>query len=152
MERTMHTKTTASEYDTDFYAWTFHNAALIREGRFSELDIDNIAEEIEGMGRSEKRELFNRFVVLIMHLLKWKFQPSRQSKSWRLTIKSQRVSILHLLKQNPSLKHIIESTWDDAHEEAVLSAAAETGMDENTFPKKCPFTLDQCLDLDFFPE
>lgn len=140
------------EYESDFYAWTMHNAELIRQGKFSEIDSEHIAEEIESMGRSDQRELANRLAVLIGHLLKWQYQPTRRGKSWQLTIKVQRMGILRLIKQSPSLKHKIHTTLNDAYEEASVIAASETGLNESHFPANCPFTFEQCVDQAFFPE
>lgn len=84
------------KYEKDFYAWAIHNAKMLRERRLSEIDIENIAEEIESLGKSEKRELLNRLAVLLAHLLKWKFQPAKQSNSWKFTIKEQRFELKDL--------------------------------------------------------
>lgn len=140
------------EYTKDFYAWSFHNADLLRHKKFEEIDIENLAEEIESMGRSNRRELINRFSVLIAHLLKWKFQPIRRSKSWIVTIKNQRIDIVDLIQESPSLKNEIELQINHAYEKAVLIASEQTGIDENEFPHGCPFTLEQCLNNQFFPE
>jgi hypothetical protein len=146
-------RTNASgEYEKDFYAWTSHNAELLRKGKFSQLDIKNVAEEIESMGKRDKRELLSRLALLIAHLLKWQFQSARRSKSWLLAIKNQRLEIIDLLKESPSLKHEIELQFHHAYEKAILFASEETGIDENEFPDHCPFTLEQCLDNRFFPE
>ncbi len=139
------------EYEKDFYAWTIHNAQLLREGKLSEIDVKNIAEEIESMGKSEKRELINRLAVLLAHLLKWKFQPIKQSKSWKLTIKEQRFQLIKLIEESPSLKHEIELKLSEAYEQAMIIAERETGVEENNFSKKCPFSLQQVLDQNFFP-
>jgi hypothetical protein len=141
-----------NEYDTDFYAWTLHNAELIRQKKFSEIDIAHIAEELEGMGKSERRELASRLAVLIAHLLKWQHQPVRRGKSWKFTIKAQRIALQRLLKESPSLKYEISDTLADAYEEAILLTASETGLDETAFPDTCPFNLEQCLSMDFFSE
>ena len=140
------------EYNQDFYAWAIHNAQLLREGKLSEVDIAHVAEEIESMGNSEKREFINRLAILIAHLLKWQYQPVRRSKSWKLTIKEQRIKVAQLLKLSPSLKYEIQSKLSDAYEQAIVAAEIETALDESTFPEICPFTLVQCLDHDFFPE
>lgn len=139
-------------YEKDFYAWSIHNAKLLRAGKLSEIDIENIAEEIESMGKGEKRELINRLAVLIAHLLKWKYQPIRRSRSWKLTIKEQRIQLAHLFEESPSLKHEIELKLKDAYEQAVVIAERETALEEKTFPKKSPFDLKQCLNQNFFPE
>lgn len=147
----MSAKPLKNKYEKDFYAWTMHNAKLIRQGKFSEIDVDNVAEEIESMGRSDKRELINRLAVLIAHLLKWEFQPERRSNSWKMTIREQRSNVKELLSESPSLKHEIESKLIDAYKKALFTAIRETGMPIKTFPKKCPFTLEQCLRETFFP-
>jgi Domain of unknown function DUF29 len=98
--------TNAAGYDVDFYAWTIEQAGLLRAGRLSEADIENIAEEIESIGRSEKRELVNRLTVLLIHLLKWQAQPAFRDTSWRLTIAERRGRLVEHLKDNPSLSLI----------------------------------------------
>lgn len=138
-------------YDKDFYSWAMENANLLRQEKFSELDIEHIAEELESMGRSDKRELASRLAILIAHLLKWQFQPTMRSTSWQLTIKAQRIGILRLLRESPSLKHQLNSIEEDAYEEAKVLAAKETGLIESTFPLGCPFTFDQCLESEFLP-
>jgi hypothetical protein len=139
------------EYEKDFYAWTTHNARLLREGNLSEIDIENIAEEIESMGKSERRELVNRLAVLIAHLLKWEYQPIKQSRSWQLTIKEQRFQIIKLFEESPSLKNQIESKLGDAYEQATMIAERETAIERRKFPRNCPFPLKQILNQKFFP-
>lgn len=91
----------ASNYETDFYTWTQQQAALLKSGRFSEADLENIIEEIETMGRSERRALENRLTVLLQHLLKWEYQPSRRGRSWTLTMRQQRLKFVKVLNENP---------------------------------------------------
>ena len=91
-------------YEQDFYAWANEQAALLRSGRVSDADLEHIAEEIESMGRSEKRELISRLKLLLAHLLKWQFQPTLRGNSWRLTIEEQRRDVAEHLADNPSLK------------------------------------------------
>ena len=140
------------EYDQDFYAWITHNVKLLREGKLSEIDAEHIAEEIESMGKSEKRELINRLAVLIAHLLKWQHQPIRRSQSWSLTIKEQRIQLISLLEDSPSLRNEIEKKLEDAYEQAVLIAERETALEEKTFSKSCVFSLDEILNKTYFPE
>ncbi len=104
------------------------------------------------MGKGNKRELMSRLSVLLSHLLKWKFQSVRRGKSWELTIREQRLGISSLLKDSPSLKHELGKQLEEAYEVALLIAARETGLDEKTFPKKCPFSLEEVLKKDFFPK
>jgi uncharacterized protein YeeX (DUF496 family) len=139
-------------YEQDFYAWLITSAQLIKEKRFSELDIDNIAEELEGIARSDKRQLINRFAVLLAHLLKWQYQPERRSKSWERTIREQRKRIILLLEDSPSLKDELENKLADAYEIAILAAANETGLDESTFPESCEYSLTEALDNHFYPD
>lgn len=94
-----------SNYEKDFYAWAIQHAELIRQRKFSEIDVEHVAEEIESMGRRDKRTLMNRLSVLIVHLLKWKFQPVKRGNPWRLAIKEQRIKLMRLLEESPSLRH-----------------------------------------------
>ena len=142
----------ADLYERDFYAWLMQNAALIREGRLSEIDCENLVEELESMGRSERHELTDRLAVLLAHLLKWQYQPARRGNSWRATIKEQRRRVLRRLTASPSLKHNIQDTLAEAYEDAVLLAVGETGLDETVFLSTCPFTLEQVLDTGFWPD
>lgn len=146
------TSPTASLYETDLYAWAMQNAALIRSGRLGEADLMNIAEELESMGRSERRALANRLAVLLMHLLKWRYQPALRGKSWQATIKEQRRQVMKLLQDSPSLKPNLPVILADVYEDALLMAVAETHLDESTFPSTCPFSLEQVLDQDYWPD
>ena len=139
-------------YEKDFYAWTFKNAELLRLKKFDELDIENIAEEIESMGRSEKRQLLNRLSLLLAHLLKWQFQSSMRTNTWKLTIKEQRRQLNKLLKENPSLKSKIERNLKEAYESAIIMASRETGIIEEDFITPCPYSLKDCLDVNYFFE
>jgi Domain of unknown function DUF29 len=140
------------KYEEDFYAWTLHNAQLIRAGKFQELDNNNIAEELESMGRRDKRELMSRFIKLLAHLLKWKYQSERRGRSWQLTIIGQRDQIIQLLEDSPSLKYNLQEKLTLAYEKAIVFAEKETGLGPYEFPKRCPFTLEECLDQNFFPD
>ncbi|KJU81531.1 protein containing DUF29, partial [Candidatus Magnetobacterium bavaricum] len=117
-------------YEVDFYQWTFHNADLLRQGRFAEIDIENIAEELEDMGRSSKRELASRLAVLIMHLLKWQYQPKRRRGSWSTTIGNQRREIKRLLEDNPSLRYNIETVIAKEFIEAKLVSSLYSTVKE----------------------
>lgn len=139
-------------YERDFYGWLMQNAKLMREGNFAEIDAGNIAEELESMGKSEKRELISRLAILLAHLLKWQFQPTKRSTSWKNTIAVRRIDIYGLLEDSPSLRHEIEEKTSMAYEKAMLGAENETGIEKACFPEQCPFTLDQMLDQNFFPD
>ena len=112
-------------YEADFYSWTQQQAELIRQGRLGELDLDNILEEIEGMGRSEYRQLSHRLDILLMHLLKWAYQPEHRSSSWQGSIEEQRLRIRKVIKENPGLKPRINGAMDDAYPAARIGAFKE---------------------------
>jgi hypothetical protein len=139
-------------YDQDFYAWANEQAGLLHAGRLSEADIEHIAEEIECMGKSEKRELVNQLAVLALHLLKWQHQPVLRGTSWRLTIEEQRNRLEDHQTDNPSLKSGLSETMAAADRYAVLGAARETGMDRTAFPVTYPWSIQQIMDSTFYPE
>lgn len=138
-----------SLYEQDFYLWIQTTAQQLKEGQFKEIDIISLIEEIESMGRSEKRELKNRFIVLLMHLLKWQYQPEKRSESWRSTITEQRICIEGLLEDSPSLQPLISEVFDDCYQKARLKASDETGIKLNFFPKESPFTPEETLKYSF---
>jgi hypothetical protein len=139
-------------YDQDFYAWANEQARLLRAGDMTHADIEHIAEEIESMGKAEKRELVGRLNVLLMHLLKWRFQPTGRSTSWRLSIEEQRRKLVRHLADNPSLKSRLPDATTDAYGDAILAAARETGLDRALFPTACPWAFEQIINPDFWPD
>jgi hypothetical protein len=139
------------KYRQDFYAWALANAKFLREGKLTEVDIENVAEEIESIGKSEKRELVSRLAVLIAHLLKWQFQPAGRNNSWKYTIEEQREEIIELLKESPSLKNKINQELGRAYHRGVLIAATETDLGKEVFPKQCSFSLEKLINKKFFP-
>lgn len=141
-----------SLYDTDFYAWANQQAALLLAGRLCEADIANIAEEIESMGRSEKRELVSRLQILLLHLLNWRYQPKRRGKSWRSTIKVQRIELSRHLRDNPSLTSRMAEAIADAYEVASVEAERETSLDGSTFPTACPWGYDEIIGDGYWPD
>ena len=141
-----------SLYERDFYGWSQEQAALLRAGRLTELDTPNLLEEIEEMGRNAENELLSRLEVLFIHLLKWRFQPARRGRSWRLSIAEQRRKIARRLERSPSLKHKLPGILVDAYGDAVLGAERETGLDASVFPAESPWTFEQIMDAAFLPE
>jgi Domain of unknown function DUF29 len=139
-------------YEEDFYAWTVEQARLLRAGELSAVDAANLAEEIESMGRSDRRELQSRLVVLTMHLLKWRFQPSARSRSWSATIEEQRLQIEQVFADSPSLRPLAAGMLPQAYAIACARAIAETGLADDLFPASCPFTLDEVLSRSFLPQ
>ena len=141
-------------YEKDIVAWANEQASFIRAGRFDLLDLEHLAEEIEDVGKSEQRELENRMAVLLAHLLKWQYQPARRGASWEKTIKVQRTQVNRRIQKTPSFKHTLQDTewWEDTWGDAITQASKETGIELTVFPESCPWTSEQILDQDFFPE
>ncbi len=135
-----------TRYEEDFYAWTQEQAALLKEKRFAEVDIENLIEEVETLGRSERRELWNRLMILLLHLLKWEYQPGQRSKSWQATIREQRRQLRRLLRESPSLRPFLFAYCLDAYAEARAEAAHETELPQERFPAQCPWTVEEVLD------
>ena len=138
-------------YDTDFYAWTVATAQLLRERDFEKVDWDNLIEEIETLGRSERQQLLSRLEILLGHLLKWQYQRDRHSHSWEATIREQRRKIERLLKDNPSLRPFLLEAIALGYEDAIDLAVRETNLPYTKFPKACPYHLEQVLDFNFLP-
>ena len=143
-----------TRYETDVVAWAKEQAALIRSGRFDKLDLKNIAEEIEDVGKSEQRELASRMAVLLAHILKWKFQPQKRSVSWTLTIKEQRRLLVRRVQKTPSLSPILsDPEWvDEIWVDAKALAEKETGLDMSTYPEICPWSMADVLTPEWLPD
>lgn len=141
-----------TEYDLDFYSWLTKNVELLRDGRLGEIDVEHIAEELESMGKRDLRQLRSRLQVLVMHLLKWQYQPEKQSKSWLATIDHQRDEIESLLLDSPSLRRELEQGIILIYPKAVRDACRETGLPEGTFPVSCPFAIEEILEPRFLPD
>jgi hypothetical protein len=146
----------AELYERDFYAWTRQQARELRRLRRlrpnAPLDLAHLAEEIEDLGRSESRELGSRLFRLLTHLLKWRYQPKRRTRSSRATIGERRRELARLLRRSPSLRRELAAAWLEAYVDARGQAADETGLPLTTFPEICPLTLDQALDPAFWPD
>ncbi len=142
----------STSYQNDFYGWTQQQAWLLKTWRFADMDFDNLLQEIETMGRSEKRALELRLARPLQHLLKWQFQIQFRGNSWRLTIKNQRREITKLLRDNPSLASQLDNILLDAYESAKGWAAEETGLDEQSFPDSCPWFFEQMINNAFLSE
>jgi hypothetical protein len=138
-------------YEQDYARWLFENAALLRAGRLEGLDAENIAEELEDMGRSEGRTVRSHFRVLITHLLKWEYQADQRSSGWRGSIYNARRTIERRLRESPSLRRRLQEFIADVYPDAVFNAANETGLPESTFPERCPYSIDELLSTDFWP-
>ncbi|WP_414568172.1 DUF29 domain-containing protein [Nostoc sp. CCY 9925] len=139
-------------YEQDFYLWIQTTAELLKQKNFTQLDLENLIEEIEAMGRSEKKALRSNLEVLLMHLLKYKYQPEKRSGSWQATIREHRKRLREALEESPSLKPYFDEVLGQCYDHARLLAADETELAVATFPEQSPFTPEQVLNPDFLPE
>ncbi|APB32681.1 hypothetical protein GlitD10_0371 [Gloeomargarita lithophora Alchichica-D10] len=138
-------------YDHDFYAWLQEQATLLQSGQWGQLDIPNLVEELEALGRQERRELVNRLGILLGHLLKWQYQPQQRGKSWAATIIGQRQDLQELIADNPSLKPYVLMAINNAYQKGVLLVVKETPLSQNDLPAQCSYTFEQIIDADFWP-
>jgi hypothetical protein len=141
-----------AKYDRDFYAWVNEQAALLRAGDVSRADVENIAEELERLGRTEKREFIGRLTALLLLLLKAGFLPRRRSPSWKSAISSARGQLLEHLEDNPSLKEKLPEAIAAAFRNARRSAVDEAGPDDAAFPVTCPWSFERMVDEKFWPD
>lgn len=148
----------SSLYDTDFYSWALEQAEALRRAGTARIntpvavDWENVAEEIESMGKAAAKELRSRFATLLAHLLKWQHQAGRRSRSWEITIRRERRQIAEHLVDNPGLKPRMAELFERAYLDARDEAAIETGLPPETFPEACPYQLDQAMGDGFWPE
>lgn len=136
-------------YEQDFYAWTFQQAEFLQQGQFDRLDIINLVEEIESLGKQQQQELENHLAVLLGHFLKWDYQPDRRSKSWKATIREQRRAVQKLIHKNPSLKSYLEEAILSGYESGVDLVVRETPLDYPDLPSECPYLSEQIFAADF---
>ena len=144
-------KAVAALYDTDLYAWATTNAELLRQGRYQQVDVGHLIEEIEDMGKSEFRAFESHLQNVLMYLLKWQFQPLLQSGSWRASIDNARVALQKLLRDNPSFKPKLGQAMADEYTYARKNASYETGIALAGLPAACPYTTEQVLTDDWLP-
>jgi hypothetical protein len=133
------------DYNRDFYSWLMEQARFVREGQWDALDRDNLAEEIESLGREQFNKLESALRVLLMHLLKWDHQPDKRTRSWALSIKAQRIELDDVIGDNPGLKSRIDEAIARGYRKARIEAARETGLDEDRFPEQCPYGWDDVV-------
>ena len=144
-----------SSYEHDFYAWSFEQARSLRERRTAALDWDNLAEEIESLGKSNRHAVRSKLTVIVSHLLKLKYQPKKRSPSWLASIATQRADVQALLEESPSLRRQVPEILVESYRTATRVAAFEMGWskrEKRMFPDECPFTVEQVLDDEFFPD
>lgn len=143
--------TNSSLYEQDYYLWLQTTAKQLREGRLSEIDCVNLIEEIESMGRSEKNALVSNLQIVLMHLLKHKYQPEKRSNSWLFTIFEHRDRLLEAFEVSPSLKPYFREVFAKCYTKARKKASLETGLPISTFPTESPFTPEETLDTEYLP-
>jgi hypothetical protein len=138
------------QYDQDFNLWIDQTIALLQAGRFEELDVENLIDELESMSKRDRREILSRLKIVLMHLLKWKYQSSQRSGSWESSIRNNRDEINQILIDSPSLKFYPQTVLEQVYAIARKNAASETGLSLTVFPEVCPFSVDQTLDDKFW--
>lgn len=136
----------------DLSAWIERTAKLLRDRRWQEIDVDQLIEEIEGLGRSERRAITSQLIRLLLHLLKWQYQPERRSESWLDSITDARTQIELVIADSPSLKNYPLEQLEDSYKRARRQAAGQTNRDLSAFPIDCPYSLESVLDEDWLPE
>lgn len=151
----IHSSATTSEfnlYDRDYYLWLETTAQFLRDGKLNELDLPNLIEEIEDMGRSEKRAVKSNLIVVLMNLLQYKDRAEKRINSWRFTIKKYRFRLREAFKTSPSLKNYFAEVFDECYQDARDLAATETGLSIEIFPTESPFTPEDSLNPDYLPD
>lgn len=142
----------AELYEADYLLWIEANLERLKAGNYNQVDWANLIEEIEYVSRSERRSLKSNLVVVLLHLLKWQFQPELRSRSWKGSLEEHRRRIREILETSPSLKSHLLECFDKAYKDAIRQAMAETDLPRSLFPAECPYTIDQVLDSDFLPQ
>lgn len=139
-------------YDRDYSLWLKTTVTLLRQGELTAVDLENLIEELESTGRTEKRAIESNLVVVLFHLLKYKYQPQKRSNSWELSIIEHRRRLRNDLAASPSLRRYLEQVFDQCYRDACKQASIETGLPLNTFPTSSPFTANESLDETFVPD
>ncbi len=148
---TRHLDSSPNLYEQDYYRWLEQTALHLRKQAFDQLDLENLIEEIEDMGRSEKRAIESNLRVVLLHLLKWKCQPQQRSGSWRGSITEHRIRIRKALQDSPSLKNYLPDIFPETYQDTTKIASQETGLELEIFPTSCEWTLQQVLDQEWLP-
>jgi hypothetical protein len=151
LESLSHPKNLTDLYEHDYYTWARAQAQALRERKVSGLDWDNLAEEVEDLGKVERHRLESHLESLLMHLLKWAYQPQRRSRSWSNSIGEHRFRVRRVLRDNPGLKARLSEVFADAYDAARFAARRETALDLSTFPGSCPWSLEDAMRDDFWP-
>jgi hypothetical protein len=139
-------------YEQDYFLWLDRTIEYVQKGTLDRLDLSALIEELQGMSNSEKSALESNLRILLMHLLKYRYQPDKRTNSWRFTIREHRKRLLKAFAKSPSLKRYYESVFAECYQDGRELASDETGLSLAAFPEDSPFTLDDTLNLDFLPE
>lgn len=139
-------------YDRDYYLWLEETSKLLKAQDFANIDLENLTEEIESLGRSERNKLISSLRLIYKHLLKWQYQPNKRSSSWSYTITRERDNISDYIEDTPSLKNLLQDdiALTKAYQRGRRDAIRETGIEN--LPQECPYSMEQALDHNFFPE
>jgi len=139
-------------YLADFNSWIERTAQLLRERRWHEIDVETLIEEVEDLGKSERRGVASQLTRLLLHLLKWQYQPQRRSDSWLDSITDARTQIELAIEDSPSLKSYPKEQLKDSYQRARRQAAKQTDIQISVFPEECPYPLELILDEDWLPQ
>lgn len=138
-------------YEQDFLQWIEATIETLRQGKFTELDLENLLEELESIGKRERRSVRSNLIVIVVHLLKWKYQPEKRTKSWQITLLEHRRCLQEDFNDSPSLKNYYVDIFDSCYQQACKQATLKTDLPSTTFPDTSPFEQEQILDPDFLP-
>ena len=142
---------TSNLYELDYVEWLESTSKHLKNREFESLDIENLIEEIETLSRSERREIESRLRILLMHLLKYKYQSTKRTNSWKYTIREPRLRIIKSFKDSPSLKNHFQTIFTETYNDARALASDETGLDIAAFPQDCPFDIEHILETEWLP-
>jgi Domain of unknown function DUF29 len=139
-------------YATDFNLWIHQTAQRLKERRWHEIDVEHLIEEVEDLGKSERRGIASQLTRLLLHLLKWQYQPQRRSDSWLDSITDTRTQLELAIQDSPSLKHYPAAQLQESYQRACRQAVTQTGLTAAVFPKTCPYGIERVLDDAWLPE
>ena len=141
---------TTELYETDFVTWAEHQAALLEQKQFEQLDLANLIDEVLDLSKRERQALYSNLKIILLHLLKWNYQPAMRSNSWKASIREHRQRVARQLKDSPSLKPYLQEIFADCYQDARLLAADETELPAQTFPADCPYSVSDTQNSDFW--
>lgn len=139
-------------YEQDYYLWLEDTIQKLQLGELDRLNISALIEELQGMSNSEKNALESNLRILLMHLLKYRYQPHKRVNSWLFTIREHRKRLLKTFQKSHSLKRYYETVFAECYQDGKELAADEAGLSLVVFPNESPFTLEETLNADFLPE